>query len=159
MHLLIRLCALTMSLPSRALFLYILYCKRVHMYSSTVICTPLLNVLRLYFVALPICTVIGPLTIICVTLVNVWHLYFTALSVFTVIETITIVHTQFIYHSTTIFHVRLINEVPRINAALYISVTSDSVRKKILGDHLLTITIAVLSNPAERVSQHLYSTF
>ena len=30
-----------MTRPSRALFLYILYCKLVHMYSPTVICTAL----------------------------------------------------------------------------------------------------------------------
>ena len=38
--------------------------------------------------------------------------------------------------------------MPRINSALYFAVISDSVRNKILGDYLLTITIAVLSKPA-----------
>ena len=42
----------------------------------------------------------------------------------------------------------LITEVPFINSALYFAVISHSVSKKILGDHLLTITMTVLSNPA-----------
>ena len=33
-----------MSQPSRALFLYIMYCKHVRMYGSTVICAALLSV-------------------------------------------------------------------------------------------------------------------
>ena len=146
-HLMISLHALTMSRPSRALFLYILYCKNVHMYSSTVICTALLNLLRLYFVALPIRTVIGPVTVICFALLNAWHLYFTALFFLTVIEPIATARTQFITPKN-ILHVRLITEVRRINRALYLDFISDSVSKKILGDHLLTRTIAVLSNPA-----------
>ena len=55
-----------MSQPLRTLFLYILYCKHAHMYSSTVICIALLNVLHLYLSALHIRTVIGPVTITCV---------------------------------------------------------------------------------------------
>ena len=64
------------------------------MYSSTVIFTALLKVLHLYFAALPIRTVIGPVTIICVAVSNLRHLYFTALSALTVIEPITIVQTR-----------------------------------------------------------------
>ena len=56
--------------------------------------------------------------------------------------------TYIIYYSKTTFHVHLITEKPRINSALYFAVISDSVSMKILGDHLLTITYAVLSNPA-----------
>ena len=45
------------------------------------------------------------------------------------------------------FAVNLITEVPRINSALYFPFASDSVNMKILGDHLLTKTVAVLSKP------------
>ena len=43
-RLLISLRSLTMSRPSHVWFLQIIYCKYVHMYSSTVICTALPNV-------------------------------------------------------------------------------------------------------------------
>ena len=85
-----------MSRLSRALFLYVLYCQHVHMYSSTLISTAQFNVLHLYFAALPIRTVIGPVTIMCAALLNVLHLLFNPLSILTVIEPITIVRTQFI---------------------------------------------------------------
>ena len=53
-----------------------------------------------------------------------------------------------IYYIKTIFRVRLITDVPRINSALYFAVVSDGASSKILGDHLLKITVAVLSKPA-----------
>ena len=91
------------------------------MYSSTLICTTLLNVLYLYFPALPIRTIVGPVTIICVAVPNALHLYFTALSVITVNEPITVVRTQFITPKTVLY-VRLITEVPRINSPVYSAV-------------------------------------
>ena len=57
------------------------------------------------------------------------------------------VRTQFVTPKT-ILHVRLFTEVPRIYSALYFAVIFDSVSKKILGDHLLRTTIAVLSSIA-----------
>ena len=117
-RLLISLRALPIARPSRALFLDILYCKYVHMYSSTALYTALLNLL---------------------------HLYFAALSVLRFIETTTIVRTQFIIQDY--LHVHLITKVPRINSALYFVLISDSARKNLLEDNLLTIVIAVLSNP------------
>ena len=56
--------------------------------------------------------------------------------------------TYTIYYSKTILHVHLITEVLRINSALHFAAIFDSVSKKILGNHLLTISITVLSNPA-----------
>ena len=66
------------------------------MYSSAVLCAALLNLLHVYFAALPIRTVIGTSTIVCVAQPNVRHLYFTALFILTFIEPITIVRTHFI---------------------------------------------------------------
>ena len=67
--------------------------------------------------------------------------------------------TYAIFYSKTILYVYLITEVPPINLALYFAVISDSVNKRILGDHLLTITIATLSNPDVQASKNFYSTF
>ena len=77
-RLLISLRALTMLRLSRAFFLYVLHCKHVHMYSSTVKCTTIFNVLHLYFAISPIRTVIGPVTVMHTALLNVLHLYFAA---------------------------------------------------------------------------------
>ena len=59
--------------------------------------------------------------------------------------------TNTIYYTKTILRVHLITEVPRISSVLYFAVISDSVGKKVLGDHLLTIAIDVLSNSAVKV--------